>query len=75
MTGKRGKRAQAPAGAAGEAGQQTVMTFRPAAALRDAVHALAKAERRSASVTLEILVEEALAARGRWPPAGGEGRS
>ena len=59
--------------AADDRHKQTVMTFRPAAALRDAVQALALAERRSASVLLEILVEEALAARGKWPPAGGAG--
>jgi hypothetical protein len=44
------------------------MSFRPSADLRAAIEAEAKDDRRSAASMLEILVEEALKARGKWPP-------
>lgn len=45
-----------------------VVAFRPGPELRAALLALATKDKRALSTMVEILVEEALAARGVWPP-------
>jgi hypothetical protein len=53
--------------------KNTVVSFRPAPELRAAIGALAVADRRSMAQMIEILLEEALKARGCWPSKkGGE---
>jgi hypothetical protein len=63
------KKRPKPKAAAADRHLFTVVTFRPATTLRAAVETLAQAERRSLGLMVEILLEEALAARGHWPPA------
>ena len=48
----------------------TVVSFRPPQGLRSVLQAVADSERRSMSQMIEILLEEALKARGKWPVAG-----
>ena len=47
--------------------KNAVVSFRPDAPLRAAIQELAEAERRSVAQVVEILLEEALAARKLWP--------
>ena len=49
--------------------KHAVMSFRPPADIRTAIKALAAKERRSDAQIVQILVEEALQARGLWKPA------
>lgn len=51
--------------------KNVIMSFRPETSLRDAIQSIADAERRSLSQVVEILVEEALRSRGKWPPIAG----
>jgi hypothetical protein len=62
------KKRPKPKAAAADRHLYTVVTFRPAKALRAAVEALAEAERRSLALMVEILLEEALQQRKLWPP-------
>jgi hypothetical protein len=59
----------AAAQAAAERYRHPLLSLRPSAALRAAVQRLAGLERRSTSQMLVLLAEEALGARGLWPPA------
>lgn len=56
----------------GDRHRHAIMAFRPGDALREAVTTLAKSERRSVAQVVQILVEEALAARGLWSGEEGE---
>lgn len=61
-------------GRAADRHRHAIMSFRPPDDLRQAVVDLAVAERRSVAQVVQILVEEAMQARGLWePPAGEEG--
>jgi hypothetical protein len=51
----------------------TVVSFRPRTVIKDIVQARADHERRSLARMVEILLEEALIARGLWTPEGEEG--
>lgn len=50
--------------------KNTVFSLRPSPELRGVIEAEAAAERRSLAQMAEILLEEALAARGKWPVGG-----
>ena len=51
--------------------KHAVLSLRPPPAIRAAVAQMARAERRSLAQAALILLEEALAARGLFPPAAG----
>lgn len=46
-----------------------VVSIRPEPQMRDVIEQLAKKERRKLSPMILLLVEEALVARGLWPPS------
>ena len=52
----------------GDRHKNPLVSARPSHALLAAIQQLAAEERRSVSLMLVILAEEALAARGRWTP-------
>jgi hypothetical protein len=49
--------------------KNAVIAFRPDEPLREALRRAADADQRSMAHIVEILVQEALTARGEWPPA------
>jgi hypothetical protein len=49
---------------------QKVVSFRPPAELRAVLLDLARKERRTVAMVVQLMMEEALAAKGLWPPAG-----
>jgi hypothetical protein len=50
--------------------KEKVVSFRPPAAMRDILVELARKERRTIAQFMTLLVEDALAAKGLWPPPG-----
>ena len=53
-----------------EPSEPAPITFRPASqVLIDVIAETARSERRSRNLMIQILLEEALAARGMWPPS------
>ena len=67
MARKRTHQPDADAGA--DRHKNTVVSFRPEAALRAALQAVAAEQRRSVAQVVVLLLEKALAADGLWPPA------